>query len=50
MIVVLFTKELYCLLEIQLASSMVWYLQTDGQTEHINQELDQYLCLFVNKQ
>ena len=28
---------------------MAWHPQTDGQTEHINQELDQFLCLFVNK-
>ena len=28
---------------------MAWYSQTDGQTEHVNQELDQYLWLFVNK-
>ena len=44
-----FTKELYCLLEIKLASSTAWHPQTNGQTEHINQELDQYLQLFVNK-
>ena len=45
-----FTKELYCLLGIKLASSIAWHPQTNGQTEHINQELDQYLWLFVNKQ
>jgi len=44
-----FTRELYCLLEIKLASSTAWHSQTDGQTEHINQELYQYLWLFVNK-
>jgi len=44
-----FTKELYCLLGIKLASSIAWHPQTDGQTEHVNQELDQYLRLFVNK-
>ena len=44
-----FTKELYCLLGIKLASSIAWHPQTDGQTECINQELDQYLQLFVNK-
>ena len=44
-----FTRELYCLLGIKLASSTAWHPQTDGQMEHINQELDQYLWLFVNK-
>jgi len=44
-----FTRELYHLLEIKLASSMAWHPQTDGQTERVNQELDQYLRLFVNK-
>jgi len=47
--VVRFTKELYRLLGIKLASSIAWYLQTDGQTERVNQELDQYLQLFVNE-
>ena len=47
--VVHFTKELYCLLGIKLVSSTAWHSQTDGQTEHVNQELDQYLWLFVNK-
>jgi len=32
-----------------LASSTAWHPQTDRQTEHVNQELDQYLQLFVNK-
>jgi len=44
-----FTRELYQLLGIKLASSTAWHPQTDGQTERINQELDQYLWLFVNK-
>jgi len=45
-----FTQELYCLLEIKLASSTAWHPQTNRQMEHVNQELDQYLQLFVNKQ
>jgi len=45
-----FTKELYCLLRIKLASSTAWHPQTNGQMECINQELDQYLQLFVNEQ
>jgi len=44
-----FTKELYCLLGIKLASSTAWHPQTDRQTERVNQELDQYLWLFVNE-
>jgi len=44
-----FTKELYRLLGIRLSSSTAWHPQTDGQTEHVNQELDQFLCLFVNE-
>ena len=45
-----FTRELYCLLGIKLASSTAWHPQTDRQMEHVNQELDQYLRLFVNEQ
>jgi len=47
--VVRFTQELYRLLEIKLVSSTAWHSQTDGQMEHVNQELDQYLWLFVNE-
>jgi len=44
-----FTRELYRLLGIKLASSAAWHPQTDEQTERVNQELDQYLWLFVNE-
>jgi len=44
-----FTRELYHLLGIKLASSTAWHPQTDGQMKYVNQELDQYLWLFVNK-
>jgi len=44
-----FTKELYRLLGIRLSSSTAWHPQSDGQTEHVNQELDQFLRLFVNE-
>jgi len=44
-----FTKELYRLLGIQLSFSTAWHPQTDRQTERVNQELDQFLRLFVNK-
>jgi len=47
--VALFTKELYRLLGVQLSSSTAWHPQTDGQTERVNQKLDQFLYLFVNK-
>jgi len=45
-----FTKELYRLLGIRLSSSTAWHPQTDGQMEHVNQELDQFLRLFVKEQ
>lgn len=45
-----FTKELYRLLGIKIASSTAWHPQSDGQTEQVNQELDQYLRVFVNEQ
>jgi len=44
-----FTKKLYRLLGIQLSSSTAWHSQMDGQMECVNQELDQFLCLFVNE-
>jgi len=47
--VVDFTCELYRLLGIKLATSMAYHLQTDGQTEHVNQEMEQFLRLFVNE-
>jgi len=47
--VALFTKELYRLLGIRISSSTAWHPQTDGQMEYVNQELDQFLRLFVNK-
>jgi len=48
--VALFTKELYRLLGIRISSSIAWHPQMDRQTERVNQELDQFLCLFVNEQ
>jgi len=45
-----FTKKLYRLLGVRLSSSTAWHPQMDGQTERVNQELDQFLCLFVNEQ
>jgi len=45
-----FTRELYRLLGIKLASSIAWHPQTNRQTERVNQKLDQYLWLFINEQ
>ena len=42
-----FTQELYRLLRIKITSSTAYHPQTDGQTERVNQELEQYLQLFV---
>jgi len=44
-----FTRELYRLLGIKLAATTAYHPQGDGQTEWVNQELEQYLCLFTNQ-
>jgi len=44
-----FMHELYFLLGIKVTASTAYHLQTDGQTEHVNQELEQYLRVFVNE-
>jgi len=41
-------KELNNLLGIQTKLSIAYYPQTDGQTERINQELEQYLRVFID--
>ena len=41
-------KELNNLLGIQTKLSTAYYLQTDGQTERVNQELEQYLRVFID--
>ena len=41
-------KELNNLLGIQTKLSTTYYPQTDGQTERINQELEQYLRVFID--
>jgi len=41
-------RELNAMLEIQTKLSMAFYLQTDKQTERINQELEQYLWTFID--
>src|SRR5215470_675569 len=47
--IVEFMRKLYRLLGIHLASSTVYHPQMDGQTERVNQELEQYVHLFVNE-
>jgi len=44
-----FMRELYHLLGIEIAASTAYHPQTNGQTEHVNQELEQYLHVFVNE-
>jgi hypothetical protein len=44
-----FTRELNRLLGIQTALSTAFHPQTDGQTERVNQEIEQYLRMFVNQ-
>ena len=41
-------KELYKVLYIEGNPSIAYYSQTNSQTEYINQEIEQYLCLYVN--
>ena len=42
------TKKLNWMLGIETKLSMTFHLQTNGQTERINQELGQYLRLFID--
>jgi hypothetical protein len=44
-----FTAEVYRLLGIKAAKTTAYHPQADGQTERLNQELEQYLRLFVNE-
>ena len=44
-----FTRELYQLLGIKLWASTAYHPQSDGQTEHVNQELEQYLWIFYSE-
>ena len=44
-----FTRELYRLLGIKLSASTAYHPQSDGQTERVNQELEQFLRVFCNE-
>ena len=37
------------ILGIKVAASTAYHPQTDGQTKHVNQEVEQFLRLFVNQ-
>jgi len=41
-------KELNGILEIKSKMSTTFYSQTDGQIERVNQELEQYLRMFID--
>src|SRR5260370_24513265 len=45
-----FSHELVALLRVKLTPSTSYHPQTDGQTEHMNQEIEAYLCVFVSHQ
>jgi hypothetical protein len=44
-----FMRKLYRLLRITISSSTAYHPQSDGQTKHINQELEQYIRIFVSE-
>ena len=43
-------KELNRMLRIKTKLSIAFHLQTNGQTERMNQELEQYFCIFIDYQ
>ena len=44
-----FMRELSNLVGVKIANSTAYHPQTDGQTERVNQELEQYVRLFTNE-
>src|SRR5882672_2984786 len=45
-----FTQSLSQIFGIKVAASMAYHLQTDSQTERVNQDVEQFLQLFINQQ
>src|SRR5260221_81349 len=45
-----FSHELAALLGVKLTPSTSYHPQTDGQTEHVNQEIEVYLWVFMSHQ
>src|SRR5260370_556654 len=43
-----FSRKLTALLRVKLTPSTSYHLQTDGQTEHVNQEIEAYLQVFMS--
>ena len=43
-----FSRELCCILGIMQVISTAYHPQTDGQSEHTNQQLEQYLHIFID--
>lgn len=44
-----FIINLFTLLGIKANRSTAYHPQTDGQTERVNQDIEQYICIFVNE-
>ena len=44
-----FMKALYQLLGIKITASTAYHPQTDSQTEQVNQEIEQFLHIFINQ-
>ena len=44
-----FMRDLYSMTGVESNLSTAYHPQTDGQTERINQEVEQYLRIFVNE-
>ena len=44
-----FMRGLSEIFGIQVVASMAYHPQTDSQTKRVNQEVEQFLCLFINQ-